>query len=350
MQISTFRPVMIGWEVICVDIRESIIRSVVMALQGRVDDDTINTVQDVLTIHLNEYEVTERCTAVAVQDNSAAGMLNRFIATKGVEGTAKSTLKRYREQIEHLIWSLGKPLYEVTTYDLRFYLAMRREQGWRGRKLKNSTLDGMRKCYSSFFGWLSAEGLIGRNPCAALASIKYRKTIRKPFSAAELDRMRMACRTKRDLALVDFLYASGCRVSEVVNLDIADVNFDKGECIVLGKGNKERVIYLTEVATRTLREYLEIRKDFSDALFVGRGKRLSKEGIEAAVKRIGWLAGVDDVYPHRFRHTLATNLVERGMDILKVAAVLGHSDISTTQIYCHNNKTATKADYIKYAA
>ena len=351
MQISTFRPVMIGWEVICVDIRESIIRAVMMALQGRIPDNAIDTVQDVLVIQLNGYEIQERCTAVAIKDNSAEGMLNRFIATKTVEGLSEKTLKRYREQNQQLIWFLQKPLYEVTTYDLRFFLSWRRENGYRGRKIKNRTLDGMRRCFSSFFSWLSAEGLIGRNPCAALAQIKYRKTIRKPFSAAELDRLRMACKTKRDLALVDFLYATGCRVSEVVNLDISDVDFEKGECIVLGKGNKERVVYLSEVASRTLQEYLDSRKDFADALFIGRGqRRISKEGIEAAVKRIGWLAGVEDVYPHRFRHTLATHLVERGMDILKVAAVLGHADISTTQIYCYNNRTATKADYLKYAA
>lgn len=328
------------------DIRESIIRAVVMALQGRIPDDAINTVQDVLVIQLNQYEVTERCTAVVVQDNSAEGMLRRFIATKRVEGLSERTLKRYREQNQQLIWFLQKPLYEVTTYDLRFFLSWRREQG----RVSNRTLDGMRRCFSSFFGWLSAEGLIGRNPCAALAQIKYRKTVRKPFSAAEIDRMRMACRSKRDLALVDFLYATGCRVSEVVSLDIADVDFERGECIVLGKGNKERVVYLTEVAARTLREYVGNRRDLSEALFAGRGRRLAKEGIEAAVKRIGWLAGVEDVYPHRFRHTLATNLVERGMDILKVAAVLGHANVSTTQIYCYNNKATTKNDYLRYAA
>lgn len=270
------------------DIRESIIMAVVNALQGRVDDDVVGTVQDVLTIQLNEYEVTERCTAVAVQDNSAEGLLNRFTATKEVEGTAKSTLKRYREQIQHLIWFLQKPLYEVTTYDLRFYLAMRREQGWRGRKLKNSTLDGMRKCYSSFFGWLSAEGLIGRNPCAALAAIKSRKEIKKAYTAVDMDNLRMACRNARDLALVDFLYATGCRVSEVVRLDAYDIDFTRHQCKVLGKGNKERIVYLNEVAEKTLQRYLEGRKRHTDALFAGHGTdRLTKEGIEAALKRLG---------------------------------------------------------------
>lgn len=329
------------------DIRETILQKVADALHGKVSDETAGIVQDILTLELNEYEVTKRCTAVTVAGASSEGMLRRFVATKRVEGLAESTIKRYTEQNLALIRFLQKPLYEVTTYDLRFYLAYRRQQG----RVSSRTLDGMRRCFSSFFGWLNAEGLIGHNPCAALKQIKYRKTVRKPFSAVELERMRKACENIRDLALVDFLYATGCRVSEVVHLNIADVDFERRECLVLGKGNKERIVYLTEVALMNLSEYLKGRQDCSEALFVGRGgRRLSKEGIEAAVKRIGKSAGVENAYPHRYRHTLATNLVERGMDILKVAAVLGHADISTTQIYCFNNQTTTKTDYARYAA
>ena len=329
------------------DIRERIIQNVTAALQGRVPEETVNIVHDILVLELNEYEVSERCTAVTTAENSVEGMLRRFIATKRVEGLAESTIKRYTEQNLALIRFLQKPLYEVTTYDLRFYLAYRRQQG----RVNNRTLDGMRRCFSSFFGWLNAEGLIGHNPCAALKQIKYRKTVRKPFSAAELDRMRMMCGNIRDLALVDFLYATGCRVSEVVHLDIEDIDFERGECVVLGKGNKERIVYLTEVALMNLRKYLRSRRDCCEALFVGRGgRRLSKEGIEAAVKRIGAAADVENAYPHRYRHTLATNLVERGMDILKVAAVLGHADISTTQVYCFNNQATTKTDYGRYTA
>lgn len=333
------------------DIRESIIKAVVMALQGRVDDDAINTVQDVLVIQLNGYEVQERCTAVAVQDNSAEGLMRKFIATKEVEGTAKSTLKRYREQIQHLIWFLQKPLYEVTTYDLRFYLAMRREQGHRGRKLKNSTLDGMRRCYSSFFGWLSAEGLIGRNPCAALAPIKSRKEIKRAYTAVDMDNLRMACGNARDLALVDFLYATGCRVSEVVRLDAYDIDFAQHQCKVLGKGNKERIVYLNEVAEKNLQLYLESRKRHTDALFAGRGTdRLTKEGIEAALKRLGVRAEVENVHPHRYRRTLATNMLSRGASIQDVATILGHADYKTTQVYCEINQANVQAAYRRYAA
>lgn len=329
------------------DIRDTIIRAVISALQGRVGADVISTVQDVLVIQLNGYEVTERCTAVAVQDNSAEGQLRRYIATKRVEGLAESTLKRYAEQNLAMIRFFGKPLYEITTYDLRFYLSYRRQQG----KVSNRTLDGMRRCFSSFFSWLSAEGLIGRNPCAALSQIKYRKTVKKPYSAIEMERLRQACENIRDLAMLDFLYSTGCRVSEVARLDIADIDFDRLECVVLGKGNKERTVYLSPVAAMHLREYLDARRDMSQALFAGKGgKRLHKNGIEALLKRIGKAAGVEDVHPHRYRRTLATNLLDRGMNIQDVAAILGHADLKTTQVYCFISQANVQAAYRKYAA
>lgn len=337
---------MIVLEVVFMDIRTIIIQKVTEALRGRADEEVLSMVQDVLVMQLNSYEVMERCTEVAVRDDSAEGMLKKFIATKRVEGTADSTLQRYAEINRALIGYLGKPLEEVTTYDIRFYLSMRRQVG----RVSNRTLDGMRRCYSSFFGWLSAEGLISHNPCAALAQIKSRKTVKKPYSAAEMEKMRKACGNIRDLALVDFLYCTGCRVSEVSRLDIADIDFERMECVVLGKGNKERKVYLTEVAAMHLQEYLSSRKDDCEALFAGKGKRLKKNGIEAVVKKLGRKAGVGNAHPHRFRRTLATNLLDRGMNIQDVAAILGHADLKTTQVYCYISQANVRAAYCKYAA
>lgn len=328
------------------DIRTGIIQSVIQALGGKADDDTINLVQDVLVMQLNAYEVTERCTEVAVRDESAQGLLKKFLATKRVEGTADSTLQRYAEINGALIQYLGKHLAEITTYDIRFYLSMRHQIG----HVSNRTLDGMRRCYSSFFGWLAAEGLIPHNPCAALAQIKSRKVVKRPFSAADIERMREACDNIRDLALVDFLYCTGCRVSEVSRLDVSDIDFERMECVVLGKGNKERKVYLTEVAAMHLQEYLAGRKDSSEALFAGKGKRLKKAGIEAVVKKLGKSAGVGNAHPHRYRRTLATNLLDRGMNIQDVAAILGHADLKTTQVYCYISQANVKAAYCKFAA
>lgn len=328
------------------DIRTDIVQKVTEALRGRVDDEAMSLVQDVLIMQLNKYEVQERCTEIAVRDDSAEGQLKKFLATKRVEGMADSTLQRYADINRALLRYLGKPLAEITTYDLRFYLSMRRQLG----KVSNRSLDGMRRCYSSFFGWLFAEGIINHNPCAALAQIKCRKVVKKPYSAVEMEKIRKACSNIRDLALVDFLYATGCRVSEVVKLDVSDVDFDRMECVVLGKGNKERKVYLTEVAAMHLQEYLNGRKDASEALFVGRGKRLGKNGIETIVKNLGKRAGVENVHPHRYRRTLATNLLDRGMNIQDVAAILGHADLKTTQIYCYISQANVKTAYRKYAA
>ena len=328
------------------DIRTSIIQSVMQALNGKADDDTINLVQDVLIMQLNNYEVQERCTDVAVRDDSAQGLLKKFLATKRVEGTADSTLQRYAEINGALLQYLGKPLAEITTYDIRFYLSLRRQIGM----VSNRTLDGMRRCYSSFFSWLAAEGIIPQNPCAALAQIKSRKEVKKPYSATELEKIRKACTSIRDLALVDFLYCTGCRVSEVSRLDIVDIDFERMECVVLGKGNKERKVYLTEVAAMHLQEYLASREDASEALFVGKGKRLKKSGIEAIIKKLGKTAGVGNAHPHRYRRTLATNLLDRGMNIQDVAAILGHADLKTTQVYCYISQANVKAAYCKFAA
>ena len=330
------------------DLRESIIQDVMDALrQHGAPEDTLAIVQDTLVIKLNDYEIQERCTAVTVQDNSAEGLLKRYIATKRIEGIADSTLRRYAEENIKLIRFVRKPLHEVTTYDLRFYLSCRRQQG----KISNRTLDGLRRCYSSFFAWLSAEGLIGRNPCAALAQIKYRKQVKKPFSAVELERIRKACENIRDLALVDFLYCTGCRVSEVSRLDVNEIDFERGQCTVVGKGNKERIVYLSPVASMHLQEYLSSRQDGEPALFIGKGTgRLKKNGIEAILRRLGKDAGVANVHPHRYRRTLATNLLDRGMNIQDVAAILGHVDLKTTQIYCFISQSNVQAAYRKYAA
>lgn len=330
------------------DFRGNIVQEVVTALKElSVEDVVIDIVQDVLVVQLNEYEVQKRCTDLEVLDTSAERALKKFIGTKRLEGIADSTLRRYADENLKLIRFLRKPLYEVTTYDLRFYLSYRRQQG----KVSNRTLDGMRRCYSSFFGWLAAEGMIGRNPCAALSQIKYRKMVKKPFSAVELEKIRKACQTERDIAIVDFLYATGCRVSEVVALDISDIDFDNLECRVLGKGNKERIVYLSPVAAMHLQEYLRSRRDFSEALFAGKGSdRIGKNGIEALLKRIGKAAGVENVHPHRYRRTFATNLLDRGMNIQDVAAILGHADLKTTQVYCYISQVNVQAAYRKYAA
>lgn len=331
------------------DIRTSIINNVSMAVMAILTDQQLQAVQDALTLQLNAYELQERSTEVSTVDHTPDAMLQKYIATKRIEGKSDNTLRRYYDVCYMMIHTLCKPLHDVTTYDLRYYLASYKSQ----RKISNRTLDGIRRCFSSFLGWLSAEGLIGRNPCAALAQIKYTKVVKKPYSAPEMERLKQACTSIRDLALLEFLYASGCRVSEVVRLNREDINFLTRDAVVLGKGNKERTIYLTPVALMHLSDYLGSRKDNNPALFASLKvpyNRLSKAGIETALKVIGKRAGVKDVHPHRYRRTLATNLLDRGANIQDVAAILGHADLKTTQIYCYISQQNVQAAYRKYAA
>lgn len=331
------------------DIRTTIINNVSATLRHLLTDEQLQSVQDAITMQLAVYDIQERTTELAPLDNTPDAMLSKYLATKRIEGKSESTLRRYRDACYMMIHTLCRPLHEITTYDLRYYLATYKAQ----RDVSNRTLDGIRRCFSSFFSWLAAEGLIGRNPCTALAQIKYTKVVKKPYTAPEMERLKQSCTSIRDLALLEFLYASGCRVSEVVRLNRTDINFLTRDAIVLGKGNKERTIYLTPVALMHLTDYLNSRKDNNPALFASLKSpynRLSKAGIETALKIIGKRAGVENVHPHRYRRTLATNLLDRGANIQDVAAILGHADLKTTQVYCYISQHNVQAAYRRYAA
>lgn len=331
------------------DIRTTIIDNVSFAVRSMLTDEQLQAVQDALTLQLGAYELQERSTEITPVDNTPDSMLSKFLATKRIEGKSKATIQRYHDACYMMIHTLCRPLHEITTYDLRYYLADYK----RCRGVSNRTLDGIRRCFSSFFGWLSAEGWIGRNPCAALSQIKYTKVVKKPYTGPEIERLKQACISIRDLALIEFLYASGCRVSEVVRLNRSDINFLTRDAVVIGKGNKERTIYLTPVALMHLTDYLNARTDNNPCLFASLkspNERLSKAGIETALKAIGKRAGVENVHPHRYRRTLATNLLDRGANIQDVAAILGHADLKTTQVYCYISQHNVQAAYRRYAA
>lgn len=326
-----------------------LINQILAAMQPHLDSATQQILENVLVLQLKDCSVTAQCTEVVVSDGGYIALLKRYIATKRIEGKSEKTLIRYYEADLKMLQGIGKPIYEIDTYDLRCYLALYKERN----KVSNRTLDGLRRCFSSFFSWLSAEGLIGRNPCAAIAQIKYTKTVKKPFSGPELEKLRAACVTIRNRALVEFLYATGCRVSEVVRLNQTDVDFRTGEITVLGKGDKERTVYLTDVAAMYLQDYIRTRTDSNQCLFAwdrAPYNRLSKSAIESIMRKLGEAAGVTNTHPHRYRRTLATNLLDKGAAIQDVAAILGHEDLKTTQIYCTISQRNVKSSYQKYAA
>lgn len=330
------------------DVRSKIIDHVLSSLSD-LDSHILNQIEHVLLVQLQDYEIQERCTEIVPHDNTSMGLVRKFIATKKLEGKSERTLRRYQTELEKLVSFLDKKLFEVNPYDLRLYLSLYKEQ----RKISNRTLENMRKTISTFFGWLHDEGLIGQNPARAVKQIKYDKIVRKPFSPVEREKLKNTCTSLRDLALTEFLYASGLRVSEVISLDRSSIDFVTRESAVIGKGGKERRFYLSEVCAEYLRQYLNSRTDNNAALFVSIKspyKRLTKEGVEFIVKTLGKKAGISNVHPHRFRRTLATDLVRKGVPIQDVAQILGHSDLRTTQVYVALDQSTVKYHYIQAVA
>ncbi|KAI4439009.1 Tyrosine recombinase XerC [Schaedlerella arabinosiphila] len=327
------------------DIRTQIISNV-MEILDDIDQEILERIERSLYIQLNNYEVQERCTDVVLHDMTNQGLIKKYIATKRLEGKSEKTIKRYLPEIERMVDYINKRIPDITSFDLRFYLAMYKEN----RKISNRTLENMRKTLSSFFTWLHDEGLIPYNPAKSLAKIKYEKIVKKPFTAIDREKIKNACTSIRDLALTEFLYATGLRVSEVSSLNIDDIDFILREGIVIGKGSKERRFYMSEVCSLYLKKYLQSRTDTNPALFVSTKapfNRLKKEGIEVSVRKIGTLAKVENVHPHRFRRTLATDLVKKNVPIQDVAEILGHSDLRTTQVYVSLDYATIKYNYNK---
>ena len=273
-------------------------------------------------------------------------LLEYYLGAMRVQGRSPKTVERYGQILRRMLRETGCGCREMTVHHLRGYLAREKERG-----LQDSTLEGMRQIFSSFFGWLHREGLTERNPVANLGPIKVGKKKRAEYSAVDLQRLHEACGTDRDRAIMAFLETTGCRISEMTGLDREAVDLEHRECVVRGKGNKERRVYFDTVTAMLLRRYLDGRKDDGPALFTGfRGERLQPNGVRYMLKQVAARAGVENVHPHRFRRTLATRLARKGMPVQEVAAVLGHEKIDTTMRYVVLDGEDIRQDYRRFAS
>ena len=303
----------------------------------------IETIVSEINLELSNYSIERQYTDAGQQDFE--DMLSLFINTKRLEGRSEKTLERYRYIIGKFRESDKTPVKDVTVFNIRRFLSKEKERG-----LSDRTLTGYRDVFSSFFGWLHREGLLEHNPCSNLMPIRCKKEIRKPYSDIDLEKLKEACETPRDKAIVSFLLSTGCRISEVCALNRSDIDFDNLECVVLGKGNKERTVYLSDIAAMQLKGYLASRTDDNEALFIGKGTtRMHPGGIRKRLKELAHKASVENVHPHRFRRTLATGLIDHGMPIQEVAFILGHDKIDTTMTYVYVDKQNVKNSYRKYA-
>ena len=289
---------------------------------------------------LDRFDMSE-----IIQGDGPDDLLESYVAAMKVECRSQKTIERYVYIIGKLMAFAKVPTRRISVYHLRGFLASEKERG-----ICENTLEGYREIFSAYFNWLQRESLIDRNPCVNLGVIKVPKKEKKTYTDAELERLNRSCSSLRDLAILHFLRSTGCRISEATELNRDTVNLDALECVVHGKGNKERKVYLDEVAGMVLTEYLDSRKDNQPALFVGlRRERLTPNGVRIILKRLAEKAGVEHVHPHKFRRTLATNLTRHGMPIQEVAHILGHEKIDTTMKYVVLDNQVTKAQYRRYA-
>ena len=287
------------------------------------------------------YELTEHAAEdIAAEDD----LLESFLAAMRVSGRSQKTIDRYDYIIRRMMETVKVSTRRITVYHLRSYIASEKARG-----ISDRTLEGYREIFSSYFNWLQRESLIERNPTANLGAIKYAKKKKQIYSDVDLERLRVKCESARDKAIIAFLSATGCRISEAMDLDRDAVDLQGLECVVHGKGNKERVVFLDAVTGMIMREYLEERTDDAKALFIGRrGERMTPGGVRAMLKRLEVMAGVDHVHPHKFRRTLATTLTRHGMPIQEVASILGHEKLDTTMEYVVEDKENTKNSYKRY--
>lgn len=301
----------------------------------------------VLTQCLHNKEITESNTSNPQEDVENFGLLKTFISAKRVEGCSEKSLKYYDVTICTMLNSITKPVRELATDDLRLYLANYQK----ARDSSKVTIDNMRRIFSSFFGWLEDEDYILKSPVRRIHKIKSEKIIKDTLSDEGLERLRDVCKNIRDLAMIDLLASTGMRVGELVRLNREDINFQERECVVLGKGGSERLVYFDARTKIHLLNYFDERTDDSPALFVSLSrphKRLKIGGVETRLREIGKRAEMQKVHPHKFRRTMATRAIDKGMPIEQVQCLLGHVKIDTTMHYAMVNQTNVKNSHRKF--
>lgn len=281
----------------------------------------------------------------SVLNNSS--LLDLFLTAKEVEGCSPRTIAYYESTLKHMDSSIGQPYTKICSDDLRKYLSNYESS----RSAGKVTIDNIRRIMSSFFSWLEDEDYIVKSPVRRIRRVKTTTTAKEVLSDEDLETLRDNCPSLRDLAIVDMLASTGMRVGELVGLNISDVNLQERECVVTGKGNKQRPVYFDARTKLHLTEYLRSRNDDSPALFValrGDGQRMSIGGVESRLRSLGKRSRIDRVHPHKFRRTLATHAIDKGMPIEQVQKLLGHARIDTTMHYAMVNQSNVKASHRKY--
>lgn len=322
------------------------IMEVLRRMQTVIEETQLNELKNVLNMVFAGCELAEN-TELQIVDQSWTGDLEDFLMSKALEGKSSETVKRYRYELNRLLSYVNKGVADILPGDISGYMRMYKKI----RQVSNQTLKNVRTVYSSFFTWLRDRDRIRKNPMLLVEDVKVESVIRKPYSDEDREKMFRACTTLRDKAMLEFLYSTAVRVSELARLDRKDIRFGTKDIIVYGKGAKERRVYLNDRTNMYMREYLQSRTDDEPALFVGvklPHRRMTKAGIEDVIRRIGRRAGVEKAHPHRFRRTALTNALNRGMPLQEAMLMARHSKPETTMRYCTVDMEAVQYHHKKY--
>ena len=328
-----------------------VILNITKDMEDSLTDYQLNKLKESLIKNFEKLEFIMKTDDLKHQEelDENTSMIESFISSKQIEGCSDRTIKYYKEIIDKFNDSFDKSIKKITTEEIRSYLSDYKEMSTCG----STTIDNIRRVLSSFFSWLEDEDYIIKSPIRRIHRIKTPTTVKEVLTDENLEKLRDECENIRDLSLIELLISTGMRVGELVNLNISNLNFEDRSCIVLGKGNKEREVYFDAKTKLHLKEYISKRSDNNDALFVSLREphqRLSISGIELIVRNLGVNTNINKVHPHKFRRTLATMAIDKGMPVEQVQKLLGHVKIETTMHYAMVNQSNVKISHRRYIA
>ena len=329
------------------DMKETIIQTVLDGMRAVLTENQLDLLTDVTRKALSECEITPKATEEEQRNKENVELLGAFISSKKVEGCSDKTIHYYKSSIEKLIATVKKNVCDIATNDIRCYLAEQQEQ----RGLSKVTIDNLRRIYSSFFSWLEDEDYITKSPVRRIHKVRTDALVKEVLTDENIEVLRDSCQELRDIAMIDLLLSTGMRVGELVKINRDDIDFQERQCVVFGKGNKEREVYFNARTKIHLKKYLEQRTDTNPALFVSLHEphtRLTISGVEVRLRQLGKRVNLNKVHPHKFRRTLATMAIDKGMPIEQVQKMLGHVKIDTTLHYAMVNQTNVKIAHRKF--
>lgn len=331
--------------------KTEVISNITKDMEDSLTDYQLNKLKESLIINFEGVEFIIKTDELKHQEelDENRNMIDSFISSKQVEGCSERTIKYYKEIIEKFVNSFDKSIKQISTKEIRNYLSNYKDNSSCG----STTIDNIRRVLSSFFSWLEDEDYIIKSPVRRIHKIKTAVVVKEVLTDENLERLRDECENIRDLSLIELLISTGMRVGELVNLNINSLNFEDRSCIVLGKGNKEREVYFDAKTKLHLKEYISKRNDSNDALFVSMREphqRLSISGIELIIRTLGINSNINKVHPHKFRRTLATMAIDKGMPVEQVQKLLGHVKIETTMNYALVNQSNVKISHRRYIA